>query len=222
LFRDVSSYSFDNYSKELASDLNLNDLARFTERFLSLHRRQIQRKGEFVEFLLPEALKQHELPERVRQGTFDRGLAIARSDAEFLALGHPVIDGILQYAGSYDFGGLAAKRAIASERLRGKSGFLFVFVVRQRITRDDGDECLFRFEPVFVNSEGQIDAEAAGVAVNEQACGEAGEEAMPVGGVMQAAEASYAAAREHLERKAGVFDWEDDVEFVGLSWVVFS
>ena len=72
---------------------------------------------------------------------------------------------MLQYAGPYDFGGLTAVRTIAEPKLAGRSGFLFVFVVRQRITREDGDECLFRFEPVFVTADGQIDDEAVWPAV---------------------------------------------------------
>ena len=134
LFRDVSSYSFDSYRRELASDLTLDDLQAFTERFLARHRRQLQRKESFLEFLTPDVLRTPELPERVRNATFDRELAIQRPDAEFLALGHPFVDAMLQYAGSYDFGGLTAVRHITEPKLAGRSGFLFVFVVRQRIT----------------------------------------------------------------------------------------
>jgi SNF2 family DNA or RNA helicase len=215
LFRDVSSYSFDSYSKELASDLTLNDLARFTERFLALHRRQLQRKGDFLEFLLPEALKRQGLPERIGQATFSRELAIARTDAEFLALGHPVIDAMLEYVGSYDFGGLASRRAVACERLRGKAGYLFVFVIRQRITREDGDECLFHFEPVFVGDDGQIDCDAAIEAVAGIADGDR------AGDALHTPNAAFQTARECLESQQRFFDWDDDVEFVGLSRVEF-
>ena len=51
LFKDVSSYSFDSYRRELATDLTLDDLQAFTERFLGRHRRQLKRKGPFLEFL---------------------------------------------------------------------------------------------------------------------------------------------------------------------------
>ncbi|RIK80284.1 MAG: hypothetical protein DCC68_11270 [Planctomycetota bacterium] len=214
LFRDVSSYSFDNYQRELATDLTLNDLARFTERFLAMHRRQVQRKGEFVEFLVPEVLKPYDVGERLNLGTFSRELAIARSDAEFLALGHPFVDAMLQYIGSYDFGGLTASRAIPSPQLKGKSGYLFVFVVRQRITREDGDECLFRFESVFVDSSGQIDAVAAHAAVVGEASGES-----PSAASRSPAQA-LETARRHLEAKAELW-WDDEVEFVGLSWTEF-
>jgi hypothetical protein len=87
LFRDVSRYSFDKYQNELATDLTLADLNRFTERFLAGHRRQLQKKDPFVEFIVLETLRRDGVPERVRNATFDRELAIRRSDAEFLAIG---------------------------------------------------------------------------------------------------------------------------------------
>ncbi len=49
---------------------------------------------------------------------------------------------------------------IPGTTLKGKAGYLFVFMVRNRVTREDGDECLFRLEPVFVNSSNHVDEEA--------------------------------------------------------------
>jgi ERCC4-related helicase len=215
LFRDVSSYSFDSYRKELATDLTLADLARFTERFLAGHRRQMQRKDSFIEFIVPDVLAQFKLPERVRAATFDRELAIRRTDAEFLALGHRVIDAMLEHVGSYDFGGLTAARVVKEPKLADRSGFLFAFVVRQRITEDGGDEFLFRFEPVFVTADGHIDPEALAPALSQE-----GVAANPR--TIPDPEPAFRAAREHIEQHAGVWEWNDDVEFLGLSWVQFQ
>ena len=44
LFRDCSCYSFDKYQQELATDLSLADLQRFTERFLGEHRQHAHGK----------------------------------------------------------------------------------------------------------------------------------------------------------------------------------
>ncbi|HXG65172.1 MAG TPA: helicase-related protein [Blastocatellia bacterium] len=216
LFRDVSSYSFDNYRRELASELTLADLQTFTESFLTKHRRQLQRKGPFLEFLVPDALKAFGLPERYRAATFDRQLAITRPDAEFLALGHPFVDAMLAYAGSYDFGGLAAIRQISAPKLAGRSGFLFAFIIRQRITREGNDECLFKFEPVFVTAEGRIDNEVLQAAVTQAAVEE------PTGKLTAPDPAvAFRAAKQYVEQKEGLWDWGDDVEFLGLSWVEF-
>lgn len=70
-----------------------------------------------------------------------------------IALGHPFVDAMPSYVGSYDFGGLTANRSISAPEFSGRGGFLFMFIVRQRITREDGDECLFHHEPVFVTAD---------------------------------------------------------------------
>ena len=57
---------------------------------------------------------------------------------DFLALGHPFIDAAISYVGSYDFGGITAIRHISEPQLAGQSGYLFLFVVRQRVGREDG------------------------------------------------------------------------------------
>jgi SNF2 family DNA or RNA helicase len=215
LFRDCSSYSFDKYQQELASDLSLTDLQRFTERFLGEHRRQLQKKEGFFEFLVPEVLAPWKLPERYRQATFDRDSAIHRSDAEFLALGHPLVEAMLQYVGSYNFGGLTALRRLQDSKFAGRSGFLFLFIVRQRITRDVSDECLFQFHPVFVDKAGQIDPEAAAAALS----GAAREEKATHATVDPSP--AFATARRHLEETLHLWSWDDDVEFLGLSWVEF-
>jgi len=216
LFRDVSSFSFDNYRKELASDLTLGDLRAFSERFLSKHRRQVQQKDQFLEFIVPDVLDPFELPERYRGATFDRELAIRRTDADFLALGHPFVDAMLSYVGSYDFGGLAAIRRINEPKLAGRRGFLFVFVVRQRITRENGDECLFRFEPVFITTDGRVDNESLPVAVT----GASVEEHVNVTQVPDP-QIAFEAAQRDVEHRLQLWDWTDDVEFLALSWIEF-
>lgn len=217
LFRDVSSYSFDSYRRELASDLSLNDLSSFSERFLTKHRRQLQQKDSFLEFLVPEVLRPFGLPDRYKNATFNRQLAIRRTDADFLALGHPFVDAMLSYAGSYDFGGISAIRHVQNSTLTGRSGFLFVFVIRQRITRDGSDECLFRFEPVFITREGQIDPDATMPAVSEVALEIDVSRCVPPD-----SSKAFEVARQFVEEQVGIWDWVDDVEFLALSWVEFK
>ena len=216
LFRDVSNYSFDSYRRELATDLTLGDLQRFTERFMVKNRRQLQKKTPFVEFIVPDALKPFGLPERYRAATFDREVAIKRTDADFLALGHPFVDAMLEHIGSYDFGGLTAVRQIESRDFANQSGYLFVFVVRERITREDGDECLFHFSPVFVDSGGKVDERMLALAVMESSTEDMKEPDEPPDPTKP-----FDIAKKWLEENAGIWDWVDDVEFVGLSWVRF-
>ena len=79
---------------------------------------------------------------------------------------------------------------------------------------DDGDECLFRFEPIFIDEQGQHDAQAAHEAVVGESSGE------PTPELAVSPEKSLQFAREYLESKAELW-WEDEVEFVGMSWVEF-
>ena len=60
---------------------------------------------------------------------------------------------------------MTAIRHIKEPKLAGQSGYLFVLHVRQRITHQDGDECLFRFAPVFVLDDGTVSESAASAAM---------------------------------------------------------
>lgn len=216
LFRDVSSYSFDNYRREIATELTLNDLQRFTERFLGKHRRQLQARGPFVEFIVPDVLREFDLPERYQEATFDRELAIKRTDAQFMAVGHPFVDATLSYVGSYDFGGLTAIRQINEPALAGRSGYLFAFVLLQRVNREDGNECLFQFQPVFVSADGQVDKSALAAAVAMEAAERPTSKISPPD-----PSPAFEIAKRHIEETLNLWDWTEEVEFLGLSWVEF-
>lgn len=85
------------------------------------------------------------------------------------------------------------------------------------MTREDGDECLFEFAPVFATVEGKIDETTVNGAVNKFA--------VDIPSLVIAPpdpSAAFQAAKKYLEQKAGLWDWEEDVEFIGLSWVVFK
>lgn len=110
--------------------------------------------------MVPDALKALGLPDRYHNATFDRELAIRRTDAEFMALGHPFIDAMLAYVGSYDFGGLTAVREIKAPAMVGVNGFLFIFVIRHRMVREDCDEYLFDLALVFSTAEGKVNETA--------------------------------------------------------------
>ena len=89
-------------------------------------------------------------------------------------------------------------------------------MVRQRITHEHGDECLFRSTPVFVTAEGRIDDEAGSEAVATS-----GEDARDQSGLPDPTTA-FNAAKQHLETVADLWNWEDDVEFLAMSWTQFD
>lgn len=225
LFRDVSSYSFDKYQKEIATELTLHDVQRFVEGYLGHHRRQLMARDGFLEFLTPDPLKAAGLPERFKTVTFEREQAIKRSDAEFLALGHPFVDQAIKHSGSYDFGGLTAFRRIdagGDADIAGKRGFLFLFVIRKRVANEFGDECLFTFAPVFVRSDGEIDAKCAMHSVARAAIDDLTDPASPHSPPGADASQAFATAKAWLEEHADVWNWEDDVEFVAAAWCEFK
>jgi len=225
LFKDVSSYSFDKYRKELASPVSLRDLEGFTLQYLARERRQVQRKDGFCEFLTPESLLEGKLPERYKAVTFDRGTAIRNPQAEFFALGHPFVDAMLRQVGDYSFGGHTAVRAIEAPELpRGESraGLQFNFIVRSRVQREDGDEYLFDSYTIVVRADGAVDKELASWAASRYSKDAPLSphtqrlardlDSLPVG-------RAYKSAKQQLEGRIQVWDWEEDVELIGVAKV---
>jgi superfamily II DNA/RNA helicase len=133
LFKDVSGYSFPSYERELKTDVDLEALKEFTQRFLQHHHRQIQKKDEFIEFLTPDILRGPGIEDRYSRVTFNRKAAIDDPGLTFFALGHPFIDKMLKTCGDLGFGGYCALKSIESKRVKPCRGFHFNFVVRNRI-----------------------------------------------------------------------------------------
>jgi hypothetical protein len=228
LFRDVSSYSFDKYEKELASPVGLKDLEDFTLRYLGRERRQIQRKDGLLEFLTPESLRDMKLQERFKAVTFDRAKAIRNPQTEFFAIGHPFVDGMFQQIGDYGFGGHTAVRVIEIPGLKpedARAGYQFNFIVRGRVQREDGDEYLFDSYTVVISADGVPDEYLAACA----ASGYSKDDSVPsrADGLLSALDglgidAAYQVARTEVERKAQFWDWDEDVELIGLAKVVVT
>lgn len=228
LFRDTSSYSFDSYKRDLASPVGLKDLEAFTLNFLVRERRQIQRKDAFLEFLTPEVLQKGGLPERYRSATFDRAAAIRNPQAEFLAIGHPFVDAMIRHIGDYGFGGHTATRVIKvsdSELENVTTGFQFNFTVRRRVTREDGDEHLFDWHTVIVRSDGKVDENLAALATREYSL-TGYEPTPPVSAALDGLNSTkldhaFVSARAHLEQRTKLWDWDEEVDLIGIAKVVF-
>jgi superfamily II DNA or RNA helicase len=228
LFRDVSNYSFDKYQKELASPVNLKDLEDFTLKYLARERRQVQRKDGYYEFLRPEALQGNKLLERYKAVTFERSAAIKNSQTEFFALGHPFVEAMLRHVGDYSFGGHTAVRIIETPELQreeAKAGLQFNFIVRSRVQREDGDEYLFDSYTVVVRTDGGIDDVMASWAASRYS------KEGPIPPQAQKLlrdldnlpfDQAYKLAREHLEGQVQLWDWEEDVDLIGVARTAFQ
>jgi hypothetical protein len=191
-------------------------------------RRQIQRKDGFFEFLTPESLQKDGLPERYKTATFDRATAIRNPQAEFLAIGHPFVDAMIRHIGEYDFGGHTATRFIKAADLPSDSvaaGFQFNFTVRRRVAREDGDEHLFDFHTVLVRCDGSIDENLAALAAKEYSL-TSYEPTPSVSAILDrltSAELEKASlsARAYLEQRTQLWDWDEEVDLIGVAKVVF-
>ncbi|HEV2521933.1 MAG TPA: helicase-related protein [Candidatus Acidoferrales bacterium] len=227
LFKDISSYSFDSYKRDLASPVELKDLEEFTQKFITRERRQLQHKDGFQEFLTPEILLPDGLPERYKQVTFERATAIRNPQADFFALGHPFVDAMLRHIGNYDFGGHTATRVIEVEDSEGieiAAAFQFNFTVRKRVAREDGDEHLFDFHTVVVRPDGAIDDRLAKLSEKTYSADHtldrdllAALSGLDAFGV----DAAFASAKAHLETQTTLWDWEEEMDLIGVAKVVF-
>lgn len=227
LFKDISSYSFDSYKRDLASPVKLEDLEEFTTNFLTRERRQVQRKDGFVEFLTPESMKDDGLPERYRSATFKRDVAIRNPQADFLAIGHPFIDTMIRRVGNYDFGGHTAVRVIDisdSGSPNVAAGIQFNFTVRRRVAREDGDEHLFDWHTVVVRPDGEIDEQLSVLAASHYSSPDT--PPAPASAALDRLESvdierAFAAAKAYLEKRTQLWDWDEEVDLIGIAKVVF-
>jgi hypothetical protein len=227
LFKDISSYSFDSYQRELASPIELKDLEEFTQKFITRERRQVQRKDAFQEFLTPEVLLAEVLQERYKGVTFDRAAAIRDPHAEFFAIGHPFVDAMLRYIGNYEFGGHTAIRVIkmhASESDEVTAGFQFNFTVRRRVSREDGDEHLFDFHTVVVRSDANIDQRLAELAAESYSLDENPDPSASAALKkleLISVDTAFESAKTHLEKRIQLWDWDEEVDLIGVAKVAF-
>lgn len=223
LFRDVSSYSFENYKQELASPVGLRDLEDFTLRYLARERRQVQHKDGLIEFLTPENLRECKLPERYRTVTFDRAAAIRNPHIEFFALGHPFVDAMLRRIGEYVFGGHTAVRFLESTDSASTSpaaGFQFNFIIRSRVQREDGDEYLFNFRTVVIRADGTADDDLSSLAAKSYSV----DRARPAEAERLFFELdrlridhAFELAKAEIERQVQLWDWDEDVDLIGVA-----
>jgi hypothetical protein len=223
LFRDVSGYSFANYEKELKTDVDLEALKDFTERFLQHHRRQIQKKDGLIEFLTPDVLKGVGVEERYSKVTFDRKAAIDNPDLTFFALGHPFVDRMLKVCGDVSFGGYCAVRHIESRRVKPCTGFQLHFIIRERILREDHEEFLFTFCPVFVREDGSIDEVTTRVCLesySHTSAKEYGDKPLDAG---IRPDQAFAIAKAHLQKNIqNIWDWDEDVSLLNVAFVMIG
>ena len=91
-----------------------------------------------------------------RMVTFDRDSALEDESLEFLAFGHPFIDGAADVWQRDEFGGQATSWALRDPELPAFDGYLFAFVATFAASRR-----IERLYPIAVDNQGRIDDEMA-------------------------------------------------------------
>lgn len=224
LFKDVSGYSFPSYERDLKTDVDLDALKEFTERFLQHHHRQVQKKEDLFEFLTPDVLKGPGIDDRYSKVTFNRKAAIDNPALTFFALGHPFVDKILKFCGDVSFRGYCALKKIQNRRVKPSAGIHFNFVVRSRIQRADNEEFLFSLHPIFVREDKTIDEKIAKVSIDSYG-GSAAEEICERELRSEIrADKAFEIGKGYLQKQVGdsIWDWDEDVSLLNLASVVVS
>jgi hypothetical protein len=164
--------------------------------------------------------------ERYRRVTFDRATVIRDSQADFFALGHPFVDAMIRRVGDYGFGGHTALRVIEAKGLGSpepKVGYQFIFTVRSRVQREDGDEYLFDLHTIVALVDGGSDEKLAQVAASQfSADGDLSADACAPLAELEALglDQAFQLAKAALEKRAQFWDWDEDVELIGVAKLV--
>ena len=152
-----------------------------------------------------------ELKNRYEKVTFDRTTAIRNSETEFMAIGHPFTNTVLQYCGSADFGGLAGSQVIEQPHALSGSGALFHFTVKMTKEISGKESTFFEFVPVFVYDDGTVaPKEAVQAIVSELA--KARTPLRQTGSPVRVAEELFEKAKDQALEEYAQYDlWDDDV-----------
>ena len=110
------------------------------------------RLGAKFEHIFPEEVR----IDRHRVVTFDLSVALEREEVEFLAFGHPLVDGLVEHVRATDFGGITSYRVVLSEEIAPARGWFLVYVIELQ-----GMTTARELLPVFVSEDGAADPELA-------------------------------------------------------------
>jgi SNF2 family DNA or RNA helicase len=105
---------------------------------------------------------EHRFPEEVRVGgrhrrvTFDLEVALAREEVDFLAFGHPIVDGLVEHVRGDDYGGVTSHRVVLSDEVPATTGWFFVYVIEL-----GGLATHRELLPVFIGPDGASDHDLA-------------------------------------------------------------
>jgi SNF2 family DNA or RNA helicase len=110
------------------------------------------RLGSRFEHVFPEEVR----IERRRMVTFDLSVALEREEIEFMAFGHPIVDGLVDHVRSSDYAGITSYRRILTDEVEPARGWFIVYIVELQ-----GLTASRELLPIFVGEDGTSDPELA-------------------------------------------------------------
>ena len=155
---------------------------------------------------------EHYFPEEVRiapnrRVTFDLSLALEREEIEFLALGHPIVDALVDHVRSRDYGGVTSHRIVLTDEIDQARGWFFVYVLELR-----GLTTTRELHAVFIREDGSPDSTLATWLLNRAMAGR--REQFGQDSPLPARDAAFDAAVELAEGDAvgRLLDCQADIE----------
>jgi superfamily II DNA or RNA helicase len=106
------------------------------------------RLGARFEHVFPDEVR----IEQHRRTTFDLSVALEREEVEFLAFGHPIVDGLVQHVRSADYGGVTSYRIVLTDEVEPTHGWFFVYLLELR-----GLTMSRQLLPIFIRQDGATD-----------------------------------------------------------------
>ncbi|MDP8206171.1 MAG: DEAD/DEAH box helicase [Candidatus Electryonea clarkiae] len=211
--KDIAPFNPDRFKDDIQSPMTLVDVENFIVSFLRNNGRKVLKQDdETIEFIVPECLKDVKgLEKRYSRVTFNRTKAIRHSEYEFMALGHPFTNAVIQYCGSVDFNGFSAYKKLKNLELSGVSGVLFNFTIKITKKSVSGETVFFEVDSIFVKKNGVINEIAKDAAINSES-DVAGDSESVLSLNLDANSLYDIAFQKVLENYAEYQVWEEDIQ----------
>ena len=158
MLKNVGQFNPDRFRQYINSPLDLSHVEQFVLEFVSRkgQRRMSPRAGLYY-LITPRVLRADKrVQKKYTEVTFDREQAMNEPRMEFLAIGHPLTDAAIRYAGGADLGGFATTRQIMDHRYSGVEGVHFNFMVKRKQKTGDREDISFDLVPIFLTWDGAV------------------------------------------------------------------
>ncbi len=128
----LEKFNLEKYFKT-KGNISLEEVEKFVLDFVRSEGRKvsIDEEGNY-EFICPDIVKTYK-GHKYQRASFDREKAVADPSLEFMAIGHPLTDSIIDLCSGYTYGGKCTKRTIMHSEYKGETGIQCNFYVEYQV-----------------------------------------------------------------------------------------